>query len=215
LITILKKVSPEDIDNFAKSYRNSKEEEQDLKKAYVEYKGDVEKIMDAVPLCTDDDLDRFVNTLKQHIQTGTIQLYSFNHNICSGELKEYSKFEKSITDFRASLEKRKKAQDKEALEAEEILKKAKEQEDLNALALSIRGNKTKQQAKLEELVANLESKYVTKGGNKNRRGKSSKSAKYEEPSEEEFQKARERLEKRMSNNKSAPVNKNKKVKRTK
>lgn len=44
---IFKKVTMRDIQDFEEKYRHSEEELQDLKKAYLEFEGDMEKILDS------------------------------------------------------------------------------------------------------------------------------------------------------------------------
>ena len=42
------KITVEDINSFAQKYKNSDEEAEDLKKAYLQHEGDMDKIMEEV-----------------------------------------------------------------------------------------------------------------------------------------------------------------------
>lgn len=80
---LYKRVSQEDIVNFQTSYKNSKEELEDLKKYYKEFKGDMEKIMEYVMLSTEDDYDRFQNTLEDLINKKELPKYkAFEKKVC-------------------------------------------------------------------------------------------------------------------------------------
>lgn len=158
--SLFKRVTEEDIENFAQKYRHSKEEEEDLKKAYNEYKGDMVKILESIMLATDEDYDRFYEYLKKCIETG--------------ELKKYPAFKKET----------KKAKKKRLKQAQQ---EQKEFEELKQLINKKKGKNSlmKAQKSFEELTAKIKAKYSE-----------SNEELENEPTEEEFQKARERLNKR-------------------
>lgn len=52
--------STKDIDDFAKKYVNSKEEEEDLINFYNEYNGDMTSILECIPLSENKDIERYM-----------------------------------------------------------------------------------------------------------------------------------------------------------
>lgn len=60
----------------SQSVSDSGEERNDLKAAYLEYKGDMNRIMENVIGCHAEDEERFTNILKQMIEDGEVPDYS-------------------------------------------------------------------------------------------------------------------------------------------
>jgi len=175
---IFKKVTEEDIISFTKNYQHSKEEQEDLKQSYQKFKGDLEMISECMMCSSEEDIPRFVESIDKYIAKGL--------------LPNFPKWEKSKKEFLKSSPKRKKDIESEALEAEQLSKKIKGKEngkvDINSNPQALqKAIKTKQQMQMDSLVANLEAKYGQKGKRATKKS-------HEEPSEEEFQKARQRLE---------------------
>jgi len=170
--TLFKKVTEEDIVEFEKTYKNSMEEIQDLKKAYITYKGDMEKVLDSIILASDDDYERFKEVLTKAIET-----------------KELPKFKAFLKPWKSK--KRKKRQEEEEEELREIQektqvakKKKKNVLDSGQTVIMKRDND------LESLTQALMSKYAERNGSSARR---SGSVQGKEPTEEEFNQARSRL----------------------
>eukprot|EP01114_Cavostelium_apophysatum_P009183 TRINITY_DN2226_c0_g1_i1.p1 TRINITY_DN2226_c0_g1~~TRINITY_DN2226_c0_g1_i1.p1 ORF type:complete len:323 (+),score=135.21 TRINITY_DN2226_c0_g1_i1:57-1025(+) len=179
---LFKRVSEDDINSFSKSYKYTAEEQKDLKATYTKVKGDMHLLMESIILSTEDDTDRFIEDIRKYI--------------AAGELKKFAAFEKTAKELQSAHSKaaRKSKSEEEEKEAEELIKKIQNRNRErngganDAQALVTTKKKTKQQKDMDDLVAKLQNKYGSKKG-----GKSTKMA--DEPSEEEFQKARERLEK--------------------
>lgn len=70
-----KRVTKEDIEAFAKTYKNSDEEVEDLVAAYKSSKGDMEVIMESVPLAEAADIDRFAEILERQIKAKAVRRY--------------------------------------------------------------------------------------------------------------------------------------------
>ncbi|KAI0781001.1 hypothetical protein BD413DRAFT_675505 [Trametes elegans] len=101
------RVSRDKLDELKKEYQGSEEEVADLKKAYTETDGDIEKIMTHIPHSTHDDEARFIVAISDLIK--------------QGELPSLPQWESSTKDEKAKLVRKKQA-DKEAKEAESLAK---------------------------------------------------------------------------------------------
>ncbi|KAL4235979.1 DnaJ subfamily C member 9 [Mactra antiquata] len=100
---LFRKVTTDDIKDFEKTYKGSKEELEDLKTAYVEFKGDMEEILNNVMCSTVDDEPRFNKIIKDWIKS-----------------KEVPTFTKFTKETKKSKENRKRKAAQEAAEAEEL-----------------------------------------------------------------------------------------------
>ncbi|NXP10075.1 DNJC9 protein, partial [Thinocorus orbignyianus] len=148
---LFKKITVKDIKDFEKSYKNSEEELADIKAAYVDFEGDMDRIMESV-LCVEyTDEPRIRKIIEEAID--------------SGEVPSYKSF---VKESKQKMIARKRRVEKEAREAE----KAKDElglsgeDDLKALIQS--RNKDRQKA-MDDLLAQLEAKYgnnAKKGGKK-------------------------------------------------
>lgn len=155
------KITTNDIDAFAATYRFSIEEREDLIKAYTSYKGDMKKVLNAVMCSSDEDLDRFIEMIKDEIESGKIKTFP-----------KYSSFLKShgMKKKKKPIRRRKKENDMDALR-DAILRKQN---------TSLAKTKTKRQREFENLTEKLAEKYAKK----KRKKKSKKND--APPSEEEF-----------------------------
>jgi len=175
---LFKKISVDDITAFENTYKNSNEEEKDLKEVYKKFKGNMEDIFANMILASENDVERFTKILQTSIK--------------SGELPSYPAFSKSSKTLKKTKNQRKKEMEKEAKEAEELATKmGLRSGDEDSLRMAIisknqKKGKSKQELDMEALVSKIQSKYTSDKG-KTKKG-------YEEPSEEEFMKARQRLE---------------------
>ncbi|NXU67115.1 DNJC9 protein, partial [Horornis vulcanius] len=69
---LLFKVTVKDIEDFQKSYKNSAEELADVKAAYLNFKGDMDRIMESV-MCADyTDEPRIREMIEQAIDSGEL-----------------------------------------------------------------------------------------------------------------------------------------------
>ncbi|UKK02534.1 hypothetical protein MACK_002627 [Theileria orientalis] len=135
-------VQEEDIVDFSKTYKGSKEEDEDLMDYYNKHNGDLTEILFCIPLSEADDLDRFVEF--------------FNKSIKSKKLKSTEDFKrtskpKQIKNVKTKYEKScKKA------------KKTDQDPDFEELSAQILENRKRRYNDFSGLIANLESKYGSK-----------------------------------------------------
>jgi DnaJ family protein C protein 9 len=135
------KITVEQIEEFKLQYQHSNEEKDDVIKAYNDSKGDMDYILENVLCCNVEDEDRFRDIIEEAIQ--------------EKKVKRYAKFKKNekIT------KKRKKLAQDEAKEAEEYQKELGLDGSEQALAKLI---KEKSEKRMNDLIENLEAKYVNK-----------------------------------------------------
>ncbi|XP_063933383.1 dnaJ homolog subfamily C member 9-like isoform X2 [Zophobas morio] len=171
---IFKKITFSDIESFKNAHRNSNEEINELKQAYMEAEGSLDKIMNFAFCCEPEEEKRIVDII--------------NNLILSGELTELPAWDKSLS--KSKKKKRARKALKEKLEAEKLAQKlgmivegkGSEKGTLNSLIL---GNQEKRRKEAESFIARIEAKYA---GQKKGSGQL--------PSEEEFLSARCRLDSR-------------------
>ncbi|KAM9379976.1 dnaJ homolog subfamily C member 9 [Phaethornis superciliosus] len=142
---LFKKITVKDIEDFEKSYKDSEEELADIKAAYMDFEGDMDRIMDSV-LCVDyTDEPRIRKIIEKAID--------------DGEVPSYKCFVKESKQKRTA---RKRRAEKEAREAE----KTKEElglgddDDLKAL---IQRRKEDRKKEMDDFLSQLEAKYGNKG----------------------------------------------------
>ncbi|NWX01845.1 DNJC9 protein, partial [Caloenas nicobarica] len=148
---LFKKITVKDIEDFEKNYKDSEEELADIKAAYVDFEGDMDRIMESV-LCADyTDEPRIRKIIEKAID--------------SGEVPSYKAF---VKESKQKMIARKRRVEKEAREAE----KTKEElglggeDDLKALIQSRNKDRKKE---MDDFLAQLEAKYgnnAKKGGKK-------------------------------------------------
>ncbi|KAK1442757.1 DnaJ subfamily C member 9 like protein [Babesia gibsoni] len=136
-------ISTEDIEDFSKTYKKSKAEEDDLVDFYNRNDGDISNILLYVPLSEAEDLKRFVNFFKDKIK--------------KDELKSTKGFEKTSTDDKLKEIKKK---------YEKKMKKASKSDDTSGsfddLAAQILANRKKREGDFSSLISRMEQKYKTK-----------------------------------------------------
>ncbi|NXF74957.1 DNJC9 protein, partial [Sclerurus mexicanus] len=148
---LLFKVTVKDIEDYQKRYRNSEEELADVKAAYLNFKGDMDRIMENV-MCADyTDEPRIRAMIEQAIDTG--------------ELPSYKAF---VRESKQKMMSRRRRVEKEAKEA----KKTKEELGLggeNDLQTLIQRRSKDREREMDDFLAQLEAKYgsnAKKGGKK-------------------------------------------------
>ncbi|XP_064924272.1 dnaJ homolog subfamily C member 9 isoform X2 [Columba livia] len=144
-------ITVKDIEDFEKNYKDSEEELADIKAAYVDFEGDMDRILESV-LCADyTDEPRIRKIIEKAID--------------SGEVPSYKAF---VKESKQKMSARKRRAEKEAREAE----KTKEElglggeDDLKALIQSRNKDRKKE---MDDFLAQLEAKYgndAKKGGKK-------------------------------------------------
>lgn len=131
-------MTKEDIIAFEKTYKGSEEERADLKNAYIEQKGNMNEIMNAIMCSTIDDEERFREIIDDLINT-----------------KEVKAFKAYTNESKQRKARRRRKAEKEAAEAEEELKKLKKSEDDDLRSLILAKNAERE----ENFLKNLEEKY--------------------------------------------------------
>ncbi|KFV16190.1 DnaJ subfamily C member 9, partial [Tauraco erythrolophus] len=147
----LLQITVKDIEDFEKSYKDSEEELADIKAAYVDFEGDMDRIMESV-LCADyTDEPRIRKIIEKAI--------------ASGEVPSYKAF---VKESKQKTMARKRRAEKEAREAE----KTKNELGLggeNDLKALIQSRNKDRQKEMDDFLAQLEAKYgnnAKKGGKK-------------------------------------------------
>ncbi|NWV48269.1 DNJC9 protein, partial [Daphoenositta chrysoptera] len=148
---LLFKVTVKDIEDFHKNYKNSAEELDDVKAAYMNFKGDMDRIMESV-MCAD-----YTNEprIREMIEKA----------IDSGELPSFKAF---VKESKQKMMSRRKRVEKEAKEA----KKIKDEMGLsgeNDLQALIKSRSRDREKEMDNFLAQLEAKYgnsAKKGGKK-------------------------------------------------
>ncbi|XP_010159109.1 PREDICTED: dnaJ homolog subfamily C member 9, partial [Eurypyga helias] len=144
-------VTVKDIDDFETTYKGSEEELADIKAAYVDFEGDMDKIMESVLCASYVDEPRIRGILQKAID--------------AGEVPPYKSF---VRESKQKMMARKRRAEKEAKEVE----KSKEElgldgeEDLKAL---IQRRNQDRKKEMDDFFAQLEAKYgskAKKGGKK-------------------------------------------------
>ena len=74
------KITTKDIDAFEKKYKGSKEELKDLKEAYLQFEGDMEKLLENVICASMKDEERFRELLQGCIDSGEVTEFDVFRN---------------------------------------------------------------------------------------------------------------------------------------
>lgn len=145
-------ITIKDIQDFEKNYKDSEQELADIKSAYMDFEGDMDRIMESV-LCVDyTDEPRVKKIIERAID--------------AGELPSYKAF---VKESKQKMTARKRRAEKEAKEAEESRKElglGDGEDDLKALIQSRNKDRKKE---MDDFLAQMEAKYgsnAKKGGKK-------------------------------------------------
>ncbi|EZA48065.1 dnaJ homolog subfamily C member 9 [Ooceraea biroi] len=145
--SLFKEITVEDINNYEKTYKGSETEIKDLKRAYMDSKGDMDYILEAVPFTNCDEEPRLHAIIENLIETG--------------EVPEY----KAFTNENAKKKQRRKRKwAREAAEAERLEKMLKIENEENAaandLALVIQNRNRARADQSESFFDSLIDKYA-------------------------------------------------------
>ncbi|GFE54658.1 hypothetical protein protein, putative [Babesia ovis] len=134
-------LTTEDIDDFAKTYKSSAAEKEDLIDFYNKHNGDITEILLYIPLSEAKDLDRFVKF--------------YQDKIASDDLEATPKFKKSSTAdaIKAIKQKYNKKMQKES-------KCSNERDNFDDLAAQIMANRKKREQDFSSVISNLEKKLL-------------------------------------------------------
>ncbi|KFQ33542.1 DnaJ subfamily C member 9, partial [Merops nubicus] len=147
-ITSLLQITVKDIEDFEKSYKGSEEELADIKTAYLDFEGDMDRIMESV-LCVDyTDEPRIRKIIEEAIE--------------AGEVPSYKAF---VKESKRKMSARKRQVEREAKEAEKskVELGLGGEDDLKAM---IQSRNKDRQKEMEDFLAQMEAKY----GNKAKKG---------------------------------------------
>lgn len=149
------KITIEMIEEDRKKYQNSNEEESDILQNFIYYEGDFLKLFEVIPHLEFDEVqeERIFNKIESLMEANP---QDFN----KATVKSYEKYKKSR---KTKVKNKLKKLAKEAKEAEELelmLKQKHGSGDLKSIIQS------RQHNRLDDLINNLESKYVDKRGKK-------------------------------------------------
>lgn len=156
---LFRKVTTDDIKDFEKKYKGSKEELEDLKTAYIEFKGDMDEILNNVMCSHIDDEPRFSKIIKGWIK--------------ANEVPEFSKFTKET---KKTKENRKRKAAQEAAEAEELKEELGLKCDDSLKALIQKRQQSREQ-EMNGFFDQLEAKYAQPKKSKTSQGKGKKKGK--------------------------------------
>ncbi|XP_046398157.1 dnaJ homolog subfamily C member 9-like [Ischnura elegans] len=151
---LFKKITLQDIKNFETKYKGSKEELEDLRKAYLEGEGEMDYILETVLCATLDDEPRLRELLQNMID--------------DEEIPAYAKF---TNESKSKKKRRKRKVEKEAEEAEEMKEElglGDKESDLFAL---IRKKQTNREQEMNSFYDSLAEKYGGKNKTSKTKGK--------------------------------------------
>eukprot|EP00056_Hartaetosiga_gracilis_P017221 m.244567 g.244567 ORF g.244567 m.244567 type:complete len:321 (+) comp54414_c0_seq1:58-1020(+) len=180
--------------SFADCYRGSNEEKEDLKKAYLKFKGDMTNVFDSIMLSNPlEDEERFRKLIDEMIDRDEVPFFKPYHDQAARDERE-----KKATEEAVEANKVKSKRDA-------LLKRLKNKRKSSSSSKSSGGNDLasailQRQESRKNHFASLERKYS--------KGKAKRSV----PSEEEFQRIQQELEAKKSKRKEEKQNRNKEAK---
>lgn len=162
--TSYRKVTAKDIEEFAASYRGSDQEKEDLKELYTRCKGNMNSVFDQL-MCSipKQDSHRFLDIITDAISAGELKEY----NVCKKWAAKVAKMPRPSNPLQFPG------------------KKPESSEGPVPGLMAIISEREKH--RLDSLTAMLEAKYAGNGKSKKNKGQ------FQEPSEEEFEAARQRM----------------------
>lgn len=162
-------VTLESIGAFTLEYQGSKEEEQDILKAYIKSKGNIEEMMGMIMCSSYKDESRFIILLKSHIESKHIEEFSLFRKQCSKKMVEKR--------FKTGQD-----EEKEALDEKAINQDKSGMDDLRSQILKRQNNR------LESVIGSIEKKYKQdrNTGKEKKKGKKNATYMFEEPSDDIF-----------------------------
>lgn len=139
---LFKKISLEDIQAFEKTYKGSEEELADIKQAYLDFKGDMDQIMESVLCVQYTEEPRIRNIIQQAID--------------AGEIPSYNAF---VKESKQKMNARKRRAQEEAKEAEISRKELGLDEGEDNLKALIQSRQKDRQKEMDNFLAQMEAKY--------------------------------------------------------
>jgi len=139
------KITLKDIKEYELKYKGSDEEKEDIKKAYLEGEGNMETILEYVPLSCPEDEDRLRDILNRMIQN-----------------KEIARFKAFSNDSENAKKSRKRTAQKEAQEAEKARKEMGLDGSDNSLESMILARQASRSQQADSFLDSLAAKYGAK-----------------------------------------------------
>ncbi|XP_062859275.1 dnaJ homolog subfamily C member 9 [Trichomycterus rosablanca] len=138
------KITLQDILDFEKQYKDSKEEKQDLTRLYLQFEGNMDQIMESALCCSHDDEPRVRDILQKAVDAEDVPAYkSFTHESTKKKTNRRRKAEK------------------EKQEAEELQKEMGLSSEASLVAM-IRQRQKAKEKDFDSFLSNLEAKYAKK-----------------------------------------------------
>lgn len=150
------KITVDDIKAFEAKYKGSEEEASDVRKSYMDHKGNMDRIMVSVLCCTYEEEPRIREIIEKAIT--------------AGELPAFDAFTNEPEKKKAA---RKRQANREKREAEKMTKDMGLADDEDSLKALIQKRQKSREQETDSFLADLEAKYCKKGG-KGRAGKKGK-----------------------------------------
>lgn len=146
---LFKKISLEDIQAFEKTYKGSEEELNDIKQAYLDFKGNMDQIMESVLCVQYTDEPRIRNIIQKAI-----------------DAKEVPSYNAFVKESKQKMNARKRRAQEEAKEAELSRKELGLEEGVDNLKALIQSRQKDRQKEMDNFLAQMEAKYCkpSKGG---------------------------------------------------
>ncbi|XP_017796346.1 PREDICTED: dnaJ homolog subfamily C member 9 isoform X2 [Habropoda laboriosa] len=145
--SLFKKISVEDINNYKQTYKGSEIETKDLKRAYMDSKGDMDYILESVPFTSCEEEPRIHSIIQELIE--------------KGEVPEYEAF---TQESEKKKQRRKRKWAKEAEEADRLDKMLKIENEENAAAnnlmLAIQSRNEARASQSDKFFDSLIDKYA-------------------------------------------------------
>lgn len=122
--TIFKPISEEDIDNYKKEYVGSDLEKADIKKAYLNNKGCIDRMTDCVQFMDLENEPRIIDMVKEMVASKEIPEYKiFTEEPAAKRNKRHKKYEKEEKEAKKLKEKREKENKSGGLSLEQQIMK--------------------------------------------------------------------------------------------
>lgn len=154
---LFKKITVDDIKNFEEKYKESEEELNDLKQAYLDGKGSMDYILDNVLCCSIDDEPRFTKILQGWI-----------------EEDEVPRFDKFSKESKKKKDSRKRKAMAEKAEAEEMKKQLGLNDTTDSLQALILERNKKRAGEMDSFLDALATKYGGAAGGRKGKKKAGK-----------------------------------------
>lgn len=163
------RIKMEDVLQYEKTYKNSKDEEEDLINFFNKVDGNIVRILEYIPCSDENDIERFLDIFEK----------LFKKKV----LKKNAKYTKALKNIQTEVEKYKK---KMINENKRFKKRKREEPPIDDLVLAIKNNQQKRFTKIDSLIKNIEAEHNQKNSKKRK--------KETLPSEEELNAIKKKLE---------------------